>query len=825
MKTAPVSTTDLTVAVPGKWFQKKQEGKIRHLLIDSRRSFAGAETLFIAIKGPRHDGHRFLQACYERGVRHFMISDPRKAYGLDDANIYLVEDTLTGFHDLVAWHRSRLNIPVVAITGSNGKTVVKEWLFQVLKDLEQVTRSPRSYNSQVGVPLSVWMLNAADDTGIIEAGISLPGEMGSLARMIRPTCGIFTNIGSAHSENFESPLAKAREKAKLFAHAKSVVYCFDHKEIRQAISEIGPEMPAAFTWGYHAKADVKLLSVTPFKRETGIKARWRNNDLSIVIPFTDQASIENALHCWAYLLKTGVPNEYIAARMKLLTPIAMRLELMEGINNTSVINDVYSSDLDSLEIALDFMRQQKHHSRQTVILSEIDQSGMHAEELYRQVAGLLQHYQVDHFIGIGKEMEKHESLFRGSYLLFSDTGAFTDAFEPTWFGDETILVKGARRFSFERISRLLQEKAHETVLEINLEAFRENLNYYRSKLSPHTRLMVMVKAFSYGSGTYEVANLLEYNRADYLAVAYTDEGIELRKAGISLPIMVMNPDISSYESVLHYRLEPEIYSFRVLKAFTKEVERHAMAVPYPIHLKIDTGMHRLGFDPDQLHELIGWFQTHHALKVCSVFSHLAGSDDPDHDAFSEQQIAIFRNIGLEIKKHLGDGIRLHILNSAGISRFPEAHFDMVRLGIGLYGITNNAEDENQLQQVSTLKTVISQIKHIKKGETVGYGRKGVAEKNLKLATLPVGYADGLNRKLGNGNGRVFIKGKPAPIIGNVCMDMCMVNITEISAAEGDEVIIFGKEQSVNQLAELLETIPYEVLTSISRRVKRVYFTE
>lgn len=822
--TGPTTTiTEIQAAIDAEWLHQHDDAKVRHLLIDSRKVMPSDEVLFIAIQGKRHDGHAYLQQVRKSGIRNFVISNAKAAETLHDANVLLVDDTLKAFQQIAAWHRKQVHIPVLGITGSNGKTVVKEWLYQLLRSEIQITRSPRSYNSQVGVPLSVWMLRESDELGIIEAGISLPGEMKHLETIIQPTDGIFTNIGHAHSENFDGPAEKALEKSILFKNCKRLVFCADHDEIVTAVSVFADPKRKHFTWGHHADANLRILSHEPHGQGTQITAQYQGKTFEAYIPFTDQASLENALHCWAYLLMKDYPHAFIAAGLERLTPVAMRLELLEGINNTSIVSDVYSTDLDSLEIALDFLKQQKIHSRRSVVLSDISQSGMSDDKLYAEVADLLQRYEVNRMVGIGPAISQHSHLFPMERAFFKDTAAFLEHLPN--FENETILLKGARRFSFEHISRQLQQQAHETVLEINLEALRHNLNYFRNQLHHKTRIMAMVKAFSYGAGSSEIASLLEFNRVDYLAVAYADEGVELRKAGITLPIMVMNPESSGYDVMLRYRLEPELYSFRVLKAFTTELERQAMAVPYPIHLKIDTGMHRLGFAPEECREVIEFIQSHHVLQVRSVFSHLVSSDDPVHDAFTNEQKNTFTTCANAFKAAFGDGVIAHLLNSAGISRFPEAQFDMVRLGIGLYGIGANPEEQAQLEQVGALRSVISQIKNIPAGETIGYGRRGKASNDMRVATLPIGYADGLNRKLSNGVGNVWIAGKAAPIIGNVCMDMCMVDVTNIACEEGDRVLVFGDDHPVNEMAEALGTIPYEILTSVSRRVKRVYYTE
>ncbi len=567
--------------------------------------------------------------------------------------------------------------------------------------------------------------------------------------------------------------------------------------------------------------------ITKSVSDTEIQGVYKNNFIRIVIPFTDEASIENAIHCWALLLYLGYQNELIAKRMRLLSPVAMRLELKEGINNCSIINDSYNSDLGSLAIALDFLNQQKQHPKKTIILSDILQSGQNEEMLYKEVAELIHKKGISRLIGIGEGISGQAHQFNIEKQFYRSTAEFLQQFNNSIFRDETILLKGARAFGFEDISKIIQQKAHETVLEINLNAIVHNLNYFKSKIKADTKIMAMVKAFSYGSGSFEIANILQFHRVDYLAVAYADEGIELRKAGITMPIMVMNPEEQSYDAMIQYNLEPEIYSFRVLSLFEETLKRSERnnLQPVPIHIKLDTGMHRLGFDEDEMNELIVRIKNNKHLTIKSVFSHLAASDEPEHDDFTWSQIKKFTVMSEKIMSHFSYPILKHILNSAGISRFPDAQFEMVRLGIGLYGIGANATEQGQLQNVSTLKTSISQIKNIPYNETIGYSRKGLATRDMQIATVPIGYADGLNRKLSNGAGKMMVKGKAAPIVGNVCMDMCMIDITDIKANENDEVIIFGDSNPITEVAKDIGTIPYEVLTNVSRRVKRVYYQE
>ncbi|HET6225676.1 MAG TPA: bifunctional UDP-N-acetylmuramoyl-tripeptide:D-alanyl-D-alanine ligase/alanine racemase [Bacteroidia bacterium] len=823
------SIATIASIIDGKFKGAFANALIKNLLIDSRKLSDIETSLFFAIKGERHDGHSYIKELYERGVRNFVVSHlPEQSELLTAANFVLVQNTLAALQKLCAYHRAQFKIPVIGITGSNGKTIVKEWLYQLMREDKNIVRSPKSFNSQVGVPLSIWQLNKEHDLGIFEAGISLPQEMRALEKIIQPTIGLITNIGSAHDENFKNKKEKVEEKVQLFFNAEVIIYNRDYTLIHDAItSDKRFQNTAVFTWSKKLRADLLIGRITKSNSDSEIQGVYKNSFIRITIPFTDEASIENAIHCWAMLLYLGYENALIAERMRMLSPVAMRLELKEGINNCSIINDSYNSDLGSLNIALDFLNQQKQHPKKTLILSDILQSGYSNENLYQEVAELVERKGISRLIGIGEGISRQAALFNLEKSFFPSTADFLSKFNNNLFHDETILLKGARAFGFEAISKVIQQKAHETVLEINLNSIVHNLNYFRSKIKADTKIMAMVKAFSYGSGSFEIANILQFHRVDYLAVAYADEGVELRKAGITMPIMVMNPEEQSYDAMILYNLEPEIYSFRVLSLFEETIKRSDRTNQQPIliHIKLDTGMHRLGFEEADVNELIVRIKNNKHLQIKSIFSHLAASDEPEHDDFTWQQIKNFNAMSEKIKTHFTYPIYKHILNSAGITRFPDAQFEMVRLGIGLYGIGADSIEQAQLQNVSTLKTSISQIKNIPAKETIGYSRKGVAAFDMQIATVPIGYADGLSRRLSNGKGKMIVKGKAAPIVGNVCMDMCMIDITDIAANENDEVIVFGSEHPITEIAKDVGTIPYEVLTNVSRRVKRVYFQE
>jgi Alr-MurF fusion protein len=808
---------------------------IEELLIDSRKIARAATSLFFAIKGDRHNGHNFVESCLLSGVHNFVVTTIEPEWQNAKANFIVVKDPLAALQKLAGEHRSQFTLPVVGITGSNGKTIIKEWLFQLMRSDKNIVRSPKSYNSQTGVPLSVWQINSEHELALIEAGISQPEEMERLQKIIQPTIGIFTNIGTAHDERFESLSQKVLEKLRLFSSCNTFIYCRDYNAIHSEISsaEFLPKKLRLFSWSKKLKADLQIGRISKNPNETEIQGVYKNLFIKIKIPFTDDASIENAIHCWALMLLLDYTQEVIEERMLLLAPVAMRLELKEGINDCSIINDSYNSDIGSLTIALDFLNQQKQHDRRTIILSDILQSGRNEENLYREVAGLLEAKGIDRMIGIGEYISNQQEVFNIPKQFFPGTEDFLRSFSSADFKNETILIKGARPFGFEKISKVLQQKAHETVLEINLNALVNNLNYYRSRLKSSTKIMAMVKATSYGSGSFEIANTLQFHRVDYLAVAYTDEGVELRKAGITLPIMVMNPELQSFEAMIQYKLEPEIYNFRLLNHLAEVLKKRVAAraseaesgTTLSVHIKLDTGMHRLGFEEKDINELLVRLKNNKGIQVQSVFTHLAASDEPQHDSFTLIQLEKFRSMSAQITSSFSYPILLHALNSAGSLRFSDAQFDMVRLGIGLYGFVPSVYEQRHLQNVATLRTAISQIKNISSGETIGYNRRAKLERDTQVATVAIGYADGINRKLGNGVGRMLVNGKLAPILGNVCMDMCMLDITDIAAKEGDEVIVFGQGLPASEMAKALSTIPYEILTGISQRVKRVYFQE
>ncbi|MDR3217593.1 MAG: bifunctional UDP-N-acetylmuramoyl-tripeptide:D-alanyl-D-alanine ligase/alanine racemase [Dysgonamonadaceae bacterium] len=800
-----------------------QEAEIRILLTDSRSLSEPAVSLFFALVTHHNDGHRYVRDLYDRGVRNFVVR--QDFTGLDEmpaANFLSVADTLIALQQLAAFHRKRFTIPIVGITGSNGKTIVKEWLYQLLHDSLSIVRSPRSYNSQTGVPLSVWQLNEQTGLGIFEAGISLPEEMQRLESIILPTIGIFTTIGEAHQENFSSLEEKCLEKLKLFKNTDRIIYNEDRTLVKYCMEHAGLS-DRTYAWSkINVHAPLFISRIEKNIDRTQIEWRTEHKAGKIAIPFTDEASIEDAIHCLAFMLLHRSSVDFL--RFEKLEPVAMRLDVNKGIQNNILINDTYNSDINSLSIALDFMSRRSMDSRlkRVLILSDILQSGMVPAAFYRKVAELVGQKQVQEIIGIGPNLLSHSNLFNMEKRFYPTTESFLDSGYWRNLKDAIILIKGSRMSRFERISEQLEEKMHQTVLEVDLDAVIHNLKYFRSKLNPGTKAICMVKAFGYGVGSYELAKTLQERGADYLAVALADEGAELRREGISMPIMVMNPEVHAFNTLFEYNLEPEIYNQTILDAILHETGRRGI-LHYPIHIKLDTGMNRLGFSDSDIPRLAEKLNGSQGLAVRSVFSHLAGSDSPLLDDFTQQQINRFLREVSHLETLLAYPVKKHILNSAGIERFPEAQMDMVRLGIGLYGISTLSE--TALRPVAVLKTRILQIREVRQGETVGYNRNGHLSRNSRIACLPVGYADGLDRRLGNGNFAVTIKGVKCPIVGNICMDICMVDVSGVAVEEGETAVIFGEETSIGAVAAQLQTIPYEILTAISPRVKRIYFKE
>ena len=836
---------------------------LKHLLLDSRKGIRAEGGIFFASKGARNDGHDYVMEMAYKGVRCFVVERWKDEFSslTNQACFFVVENAIEALQLLAAWHRKRFNTEVIGITGSNGKTIVKEWLFQLLEPELTIVRSPKSYNSQIGVPLSVWRLHEQAELGIFEAGISKNGEMERIERVIRPTIGLLTHLGEAHADGFSSVREKITEKLRLFARSNRLIFCGDNELVLEEVLKIqGPGLngPELICWTMTSDLSIGLgklnLNETYYHRlkhysvVVSIMGKGTHirlfepslgEPLEFEIPFTDEASISNAIHCRVVLAELGFKEKFDGQRFRYLNQVVMRLEMMEAKNNCMLINDSYSMDWDSLKIALDFLKQQNQFERKAVVLSDIPGEYKDEKKLYQELTQLLIQYDIKTVIGIGPAFCKYNGMFANTtnnrtgfetFEAFESVSALVNSEKPLKLSNEAILVKGARSFGLEQVCKIWQQKAHETQLAINLNAVVDNLNYYRSKIEKSTKVMAMVKASSYGSGGLEIATVLGYHRVDYLSVAFIDEGVALRKAGVGLPIMVLNPEERGYADLLEYDLEPELFSLRTAKRFiefiqTAQQQEALTNMPVKVHLKLDTGMHRLGFEEDDIFELLDLLKANAEVRVASVFSHLSSADDPNEDDFTKGQIKRFSRLSKVIQTELNYPILLHLLNSPGITRFAEAQFDMVRLGIGLYGIGCNEAEQEHLTFAHRLTTTISQIKHLEAGESIGYGRSFISDKAMHIATLPIGYADGFNRSLSNGKGGVVIHGKRVPVVGRVCMDMCMVDISEVHAQEGDEVIVFGEEYPITQFAEDAGTIAYEVLTSLSPRVKRVYYQE
>ena len=804
------------------------KGSIEWLLTDSRSLCFPEETLFFAMKSKRNDGHKYIADLYHHGVRAFVVSEV--PYGdFKDAMFFVVESPMKALQQLTEAHRKKFDIPVIGITGSNGKTVVKEWLYQLLSPDKVVTRSPRSYNSQIGVPLSVWQLNEHSELGIFEAGISQPGEMTTLKNIICPTIGILTNIGGAHQENFFSKEEKCTEKIKLLKDCDVVIYNGDSPLISDCMAK-AMLTAKEIAWSRYdsekpdAERPLFISNIVKDETSSTISYQYLGLNEKYTIPFIDEASIENSINCLATCLYLMVQPKTIAERMAKLDPVAMRLEVKEGKNGCVLINDTYNSDMASLKIALDFLyrRSEAHGLKRTLILSDIFETGRSITSLYREVAQLVESKGINKLIGIGPDISSAAKRFDMKAFFYPTAEDFINSREIKNLRNEVVLIKGSRKFALEQISEELELKVHETILEVDLNALVANLDYYRSKLKPETKMVCMVKASAYGAGSFEVAKTLQDHQVDYLAVAVADEGSDLRKAGITSNIMIMNPEMSAMKTLFDYRLEPEVYSFRLLHALIHEGRKYGIT-NFPIHIKVDTGMHRMGFTPEEIPQLIEEIKAQNAVLPRSIFSHFVGSDSDKFDAFTRKQIDLFKTVSDQLQAAFPHKILRHILNTAGIERFAGAQFEMCRLGIGLYGIS--PIDNRILNTVSTLKTTILQIHNVPKDDTVGYSRKGVLTRDSRIADIPIGYADGLNRHLGNGHAYCLVNGKKASYVGNICMDVAMIDVTDIDCKEGDSVEIFGKNLPVTVLSDILGTIPYEILTGISERVKRVYFQE
>ena len=823
------TTGQIATIMHGKGVLPAPDNRITRLLTDSRSLSFPEETLFFAIKTRHGDGHKYIGELYQRGVRDFVVTKPGEYKEYCDANFIVVEDSTAALQVLAAHHRSQFRLPVVGITGSDGKTIVKEWLYHIVTENHSITRSPRSYNSQIGVPLSVWRLHEENTLGIFEAGISQTSEMEKLQQIIKPTIGIITNISGAHQENFSTIEEKCCEKLLLFKECEVIIYNADNNIISKAVESMQLSS-RKIAWSQKKSDSVLYIeSVEKDGHGTTIRYRYKAKSNSYRIPFLDEASVEDSINCLAAALYLEVSPETIARRMAQLEPVAMRLEVKEGKRGCMIINDSNNADTASLDIALDFMERRSNTMpglRRTLILADIKQSGEEAHILYKRVIDCLVKRKIEKFIGIGKDIASQKDVFENSGIechFFDNTPELLASRLIREMENEYILIKGSRSFHFEDVTEALEKKVHQTILEVNLSALRDNLNRYRNSLNTETKTVCMVKADAYGAGAMEIGRTLQECNVDYLAVAVADEGAELRKEGITTGIIVMNPEPSSYRTLFDNKLEPEVYSFGMLDSLLKAACREGIT-DYPIHIKIDTGMHRLGFLPDEIPTLIELLKKQSALTPRSVFSHFVGSDSPLFDTFSQEQVKRFNQAAERIQAAFSHKILRHICNSAGAERFTDVQMDMVRLGIGLYGISPIKADAT-LHPISTLKTIILQLRDVPADETIGYSRRGTLKRDSRIAALPIGYADGLNRHLGNGKGYCIVNGKRAPYIGNICMDVCMIDVTGIDCKEGDTVEIFGPNLPATQIAKWLDTIPYEVLTSVSERIKRVYYSD
>lgn len=797
---------------------------IRYLLTDTRQIIEAETSLFFALGNhPVRNGHQFIATAYKSGIKNFVVTNTFNTANYPKANFLKVKNTLLALQQLAAFHRSQFNYPVIGITGSNGKTIVKEWLYQLLQKDWNIIRSPRSYNSQIGVPLSIWHMGSQHQLGIFEAGISLPGEMQHLQTIIVPTIGILTSVGDAHNEGFSSLQEKIQEKLLLFQQVACLIYCVD--DLPKGITL--PEVPQ-FSWGNDEHATLQIQQFTYHTKKTEIRFVYNRNEGTLVVPFSDKASVHNVLTCLCSLLYLKLAIPVIQERILQLHPIDMRMQLKKGIQDCTIINDSYSNDIDSLAIALDYLQQQAAGSKTTVILSDFLESGLPAENLYHKVVHLLRQKNINRCIAIGANSMSNKAILKQAAeetYFFIDTAQFLNEWFRFSFQSEFILLKGARKYAFEQIAALLEQQVHETILEVNLSALAHNLRAYQQLLNPTTKTMAMVKAFGYGSGSVEVAKVLQFYGTDYLAVAYIDEGVTLRKAGIALPIMVMNVEENGFNALIEHSLEPEIFSFQLYHRFHRFLLEQGIE-KFPVHIKVDTGMHRLGFEVSEAVQLAQQLVSNNTMWVKSVFSHLASAENPAQDFFTQAQHLQFLNFSDILQNILNYKFIRHIANSAAIVRHSAMHHEMVRLGIGLYGVNSLNEQGVTLQTVAALKTTIAQIKHLEPGDSVGYNRTAIVDASTVIATIRIGYADGFSKRLSNGIGFVYINGHRAPVIGSVCMDMTMVNITHIpNVQEGDSVEIFGLHIGVEEVAKWCATIPYEILTSISQRVKRVYLNE
>jgi alanine racemase len=822
------SAHDISAIQGVKRFGAVNNQVVRHLLIDSRKLISPVDSIFFAIRTTSNDGHLYIDELYAKGVRLFVVSALPDTSQYPEATFFLTDDVVGVLQSIAASHRKLFSFPVIAITGSNGKTIVKEWLYHLLQPVVEIARSPRSFNSQLGVPLSIWQMGSQHQLAIIEAGISKKGEMSKLFDVIHPTIGLITNLGAAHAEGFATDAEKLEEKLKLFNEVQTLVYCKDHLLISNYLEGHAALKSAKqlISWGVDPTADILLKQVTQIRHTSLLQVQYRGKAIAFEIPFVDRIAIENTMHCFALTVALDL-DETVVDRMKTLPSLSMRLEMKEGQHQSILINDSYNADLTGVMSALEFLSEQKPGLAKTAILSDISGISSQPEKVYAELAGFMRVKKINSLYAVGPVFEKYASFFTGEKIQFAgfaSTDALMAHVHPIFFKDQAVLIKGARNFHFEQISQLLERKIHKTRLEVNLSIVQQNFKIYRSLLKPSTKIMAMVKAFSYGAGSYEIASLLQQNGVDYIAVAYVDEGVELRKAGIHLPIMIMNAEADGFASLVEYDLEPEVFSLEHARSLDVFLSREGIQ-HFPVHLKIDTGMHRLGLDEEQVDQYLTAFKTSRFI-IQSVFTHLVASEDPQQDDFTTRQLKIFEKLADTIQSAVGYPILRHASNTAAIQRHSEASYEMVRLGIGLYGVSSASGKSLPLKEAVELKTTIAQIRRVKKGESVGYGRSTLLEKDTTIATIRIGYADGFPRSLGNGRGTVLIRGIAYPTIGNVCMDMTMINLGDDDQIQVDEdVLVFGRDHSITTIAQQAHSIPYEIMTGISVRVPRIYLSE
>ena len=822
------SAHDISAIQGVKRFGAVNNQVVRHLLIDSRKLISPVDSIFFAIRTTSNDGHLYIDELYAKGVRLFVVSALPDTIQYPEATFFLTDDVVGVLQSIAASHRNLFSFPVIAITGSNGKTIVKEWLYHLLQPVVEIARSPRSFNSQLGVPLSIWQMGSQHQLAIIEAGISKKGEMSKLFEVIHPTIGLITNLGAAHAEGFATNAEKLEEKLKLFNEVQTLVYCKDHLLISNYLEGHAALKSAKqlISWGVDPTADIVLKQVRQFPHSSLLLVQYKGKAIAFEIPFVDRIAIENAMHCFALTVALDL-DETVVDRMKTLPSLSMRLEMKEGQHQSILINDSYNADLTGVMSALEFLSEQKPGLAKTAILSDISGISSQPEKVYAELAGFMRVKKINSLYAVGPVFEKYASFFTGEKIQFAgfaSTDALMAHVHPIFFKDQAVLIKGARNFHFEQISQLLERKIHKTRLEVNLSIVQQNFKIHRSLLKPSTKIMAMVKAFSYGAGSYEIASLLQQNGVNYIAVAYVDEGVELRKAGIHLPIMIMNAEADGFASLVEYDLEPEVFSLEHARSLDAFLSREGIQ-HFPVHLKIDTGMHRLGLDEEQVEQYLAAFKTSRFI-IQSVFTHLVASEDPQQDDFTSRQLKMFEKLADTIQSAVGYPILRHASNTAAIHRHPEAAYEMVRLGIGLYGVSSASGKSLPLKEAVELKTTIAQIRRVKKGESVGYGRSRLLEKDTTIATIRIGYADGFPRSLGNGRGTVLIRGIAYPTIGNVCMDMTMINLGDDDQIQVDEdVLVFGREHSITTIAQQAHSIPYEIMTGISVRVPRIYLSE